>query len=249
MRTPRRKRRIAVATAVAISSLQMLVACCVPQHAATRQEVRGRNSPVSLAFGDSMLLEGPTEFQIYRVVVRVGSTTDTLPVVFVSDLPVVVRDSVLLGFSYSATTDDTLEGLFSYDLARRRLEHLPEPPGFNGALMGSSFSPDGHYLAYTRYVGRDSAENALAAGVIREWPGGALVLETPHSSFAAGDVSAGYARWLDARRYEFLICLPAYLSGTEPQYYPGEAPRVRRTHWVRFRGRLGHELVVDTLSY
>jgi hypothetical protein len=134
-----------------------------------------------------------------------------------------VGDSVLLGVTYDSSADTYL--LFRYSAPTGRLETYAPPPDLRLAVSVPAFSSDGQYLAYAAFPGDETG-----SGVVRRWPTGGIVVQTPSDSVPAVDVITGWADWVDAAHFEI------YIATSDGR-------------WVRFRGTVDPPgFVTDTVA-
>ena len=138
---------------------------------------------------------------LYRIQVTTGSRTDTIPKVRTMMMPGVAPDGAVYLFSYSS--GGLLLSGNRYDPATRQLTDIQLPPGIELSGAEVATSPDARHIAYfSPMMGHDMY------GVIRSWPDGKLVAQTPTEPWFESDVDESGVRWLDANRAEF-----AYHSG------------------------------------
>ena len=174
---------------------------------------------VDSAFADV----GTMERYIYRVAVRRDSSVDTLPGILTVARPTLVADSVVLGVRYDSSPAGGYS-LFRYSAPSGHLEISDPPEDLRLAVSEPAFAPDGRYLAYIAYRG-----DATGRGVLRRWPSGELLLQTPSDTVPASDVTGGWADWTDVSHFELYMVIAA-------------------DRWVRFRGAVDRPSVVtDTV--
>ena len=159
-----------------------------------------------------------------RIEVRSTSHTDTLDNLFTVSQPVVVGDTVIVGFSHD--TLGNTAGIFRFLQRDGSLRIFPLPDYLSEYVSGMQMAPDGEHLAYVRYT------SSGAEGVVRHWSSGRVIATTPALVVPAGDVSRGETSWTSPVDFEIFI---------DP--FEGHG-----TQWIRFRGKLGGGTVVpDTV--
>ncbi len=139
---------------------------------------------------------------LYRIRVTTGTRIDTIPGVRTMTMPGVGADGKVYLFSY----DDGgfLLAAHQYDPNTRRLTQIQLPPdvGVSGAQIMTS--PDARHIAYMT----PPSSTSPPYGLVRSWPDGKLVDQTPAEPWREEEVDSRVVRWLDANRAEFL-----YASG------------------------------------
>lgn len=150
-----------------------------------------------------------------RVVVRSSSGHRHVPGLLTLVAPVVVGDSVVLGIGFDST--GALTHAFRYSLARHAVDTLPLPADYSPTLTVIAIAPDGRHIAYVRFPGDETA-----TGVVRVWPAGPVVVETPVVRVPAGDGLSGAADWLTAETFHLFIDIFADTTG----------------RWLRFTGKV-----------
>jgi len=167
---------------------------------------------------------GTVERYIYHVAIRHDSSVDTLPAILIVARPTLVADSLVLGVTYDSSTAPGYS-LFRYSARTGQLE-ISDPPGdLRLAVSEPAFAPDGQYVAYIAFPG-----DATGSGVVRRWPSGELLLQTPSDSVPASDVTGGWADWTDVSHFELFMV-------------------IADGRWVRFRGVVDRSSVItDTVT-
>ena len=167
---------------------------------------------------------GTMERYIYHVAMRHDSSVDTLRGIITVTRPTLVADSLVLGVTYDSSTAAGYS-LFRYSAPSGQLE-ISDPPGdLRLAVSEPAFAPDGRYVAYIAFPG-----DATGKGVLRRWPKGELLLQTPSDTVPASDVTGGWADWTDVSHFELYMV-------------------IADDKWVRFRGVVDRPSVVtDTVT-
>jgi len=153
---------------------------------------------LEVAFGDSVHWEDMLgEGWLKRVVVRTDRGSDTLPGVLTNVLPVLVGDSVVLGFAREGAA---ITGAFRYRAGADGVEELPLPDDLNRGFAAPAISPDGRHIAYVANRGE-----GMSWAVLRTWPEGRELAASDTTDVQGSDFSLSNARWLDAERFEALV--------------------------------------------
>ena len=174
---------------------------------------------------DSTFVEvGTMERSLYHVAMRHDSSVDTLPGITAVARPTLVGDSLVLGVTYDSSTDAGY-ALFRYSAPSGQLEISDPSEDLRLAVSEPAFAPDGRYIAYIAFPG-----DATGKGVVRRWPSGELLLQTPSDTVPASDVTGGWASWTDVGHFKLYMVI--------------EGDR-----WVRFRGAVDPvSVVTDTVT-
>jgi hypothetical protein len=143
---------------------------------------------------------GDIAFPLYRAQVTIDGRTDTIPGVRTHVMPVVGSDGRVYLFGYES--GGFLRDGYIYDPGTRAITTLPTPTGAGALESNMSISPDARHIAYV------SSECATAGGcgVVRSWPDGELIAETPGQPWCEGDFVYNDVRWLDINRAEIVYC-------------------------------------------
>jgi hypothetical protein len=162
-----------------------------------------------------------------RVAIQIDAKVDTVPQVLTRDLPVLTRDSVILGLAYSG---EDVFAAFRYHPYQRHLDTIPlEPrlPDYHPYFSGPAFSLDGTFIAYV------ALREGRLWGIVRRWSNLDVVARGPE----VGPVSTGFllngAKWDDAKTFAVLVDMAG-------------SPHLG---WFRVRGTVDSGvLYVDTLK-
>jgi hypothetical protein len=161
---------------------------------------------------------------IYHVAVRHDSSVDTLPGIVTVARPTLVADSLVLGVAYDSSSTGGYS-LFRYSAPSGQLEISLPPGDLRLAVSEPAFAPDGRYVAYIAFPG-----DATGKAVLRRWPSGELVLQTPSDTVPASDMTGGWADWTDITHFELYMV-------------------IADDRWVRYRGAVDRQSVVtDTVT-
>jgi hypothetical protein len=210
----------------------LLVACGRPATVVTVKLVDPRRVTTPDTADRAYLVEVHSAPLSFLDRVRAGALfargPDTIPGLRVPFLPVVLDDSVVVGFWTMAHGGPA--GTFSYDVATRRVTRGPLPVWIHDLADFShpALSPDTRHLAYVALT-PEGQQHAL----VRHWPDGNVVARGPGGPRQQYR-QPGRAMWLDHQRYRI-----AYDAAVPP--YP-----------VRFivHGSLTHGITrVDTLPW
>lgn len=138
------------------------------------------------------------DLYVYRVAVHHDSSIDTLPDLRALYPPVLVGDSVLLGVAYDSASD--AYSLFSYSAPNGQIVFYSPPQDLRLRVSVPAFAPDGKELAYVAFAGDETGN-----GVVRRWPAGEIVAQTPRVTVPATDMISGRAIWQDITHFELDI--------------------------------------------
>jgi len=142
---------------------------------------------------------GDVAFPTYRVEVTVGGRTDTIAGFRTDAAPVVGPD----GRVYVFGNDHGFVGDgYIYNPNTRAVETFPTPPGAGQLEAHMSISPDARHIAYIS----TECVKPSGCGVVRSWPDGKLIAETPGGVWCEGDEDHYGVRWLDTNRAELVYC-------------------------------------------
>ena len=141
-----------------------------------------------------------------RVEVWTGQKADTIPDLLVAKAPGVTPDGVVYGVSI--TKDGTVGKAYQYNAKTRQLSFVPLPKDVNDWNSDITVSPDGRHVAY---IGNDSVG---IFGVVRDWPGMALVARMPPVNPYPSDYYTDQAHWINKDRFEFFIRTPGGVDST-----------------------------------
>ncbi len=162
---------------------------------------------------------------LHRVVVRTSDGADTLSGVRTARAPVVVGDSVVLGFDFDG---GRVRRGFRWSVNERRTRWIGLPDDFV-AFVAWKLAPDGAHLAY---VAR--ADSGRFRPEIRVWPGGQPVFQGPAADMYPSDAANSSVRWSGAEAVEVRMRL-------DDLDVPGE-------RWLRARGSPTGTMAIDTLA-
>ena len=137
---------------------------------------------------------------VYRVAISHASSSDTLPHILTVDQPTLVGDSLVLGITYDSVAGSF--SLFSYLAKTGILAVIPPPSDLSIAGSVPAFAPDGRHLAYVALPA-----DGTWHGVVRQWPIGKVVAQTPSDTAPGTDVTIGWADWQDAIHFTFYFGL------------------------------------------
>jgi len=207
---------------------------CVPEKTILGERVQGRLSEPAvpersvrqpeLSLVDKTVEGDPADLSVdlYRVQIISSGGTQRIPGVRTKSLPTVGVDGSIYGFGY----DDSgvIQSAYRYDPEARKLTEIQLPPGVRILETHMAISPDARHIAYI-------STEVCASGVVRSWPDGKLIAQTPAEPWFHSDNDYNDVRWLDAKHAEIV-----YRSGR------AIAPRPDRS-----RGLWVHAIVtVDT---
>jgi hypothetical protein len=142
---------------------------------------------------DSVVIDtDPAAGALRRVEVRLGPRRDTVPGVLTWDVPGILADTAVVGFSFDR---DSVTGIYLYAPARRSLVRRPIPRSlrdFAPSLATPTFAPDGRAFLYVGYdAGRDSVRPTL-----RRWPSLDVVATGPGMPVEGADLAPHQTEWL-----------------------------------------------------
>lgn len=135
------------------------------------------------------------QYPALKVEVTLAGRVDTIPGVLTFDLPGRSPDGVLHGPQY--TLDGEYAGIYSYDPRNRAVSRTALPADAARWDSEVKLSPDATHLAY---IGSDSTGSQ---GVVRTWPGAAVVLKTISAPQPGGDYSFNQVWWVNRDSVEF----------------------------------------------
>jgi hypothetical protein len=154
---------------------------------------------------------------LYRIQVATESRTDTIPGVQTTTLPTVGADGNIYAFGYDE--GGIMLGAYRYDPETRKLAELQVPPGARMLETHMAISPDTRHIAYI-------STESCASGMVRSWPDGKLIAQTPAEPWFRSDIDYNDVRWLDTNRAEIV-----YRSGRVIETRP-DGSRGSRGLWV-----------------
>lgn len=135
------------------------------------------------------------EYRALKVEVTSPGGIDTIPDVLTFDRPVITRDGLLHGPTY--TMDGDYRSIYTYNTRSRQVSHAPLPEDAMRWDSEVKLSPDGTHIAY---IGSDSAGSR---GIVRTWPTGSIVLGTKSAPQPGSDYSFNGVRWENPDSVEF----------------------------------------------
>ena len=187
----------------------VLVACGRPSMVVTVKLVDPRRV-TSLDSTDRVyLVEVRSQPMSFFDRIRAGRSAvhpDTIPGIRVLIPPVVLDDSVVMGFW--AMGPGVTAGTFTYDLGSRKVSRGPLPVWIHDLAEYShpALSPDAQHIAYVTMT------DGYQQGIVRHWPDGNVVRRGPSGRRLAYR-NPGRATWADNHRYRI-----AYDATVDP--YP-----------------------------
>lgn len=196
---------------VIAGGVAVLVACSGKRESSTVERAaltpaqigapQGLLQPSRLTLVDSSDLGEPGDLAmpLYRVEVTTRGRTDTIPGVWTRELPAVGPDGEVYAFSHDRESH-WIDKAYRYDPVTRRLSELELPPRIEFLVTQLALSPDARHIAY---FSMDSL-TSYSIGLVRTWPDGKLIVQTPADPGSDLEVETDAARWLDANHAEFV---------------------------------------------